>query len=61
MIHGPLVAGMRYGPADLAPTAHATTARMPAVHGAPVHAGDLAEPGIKDMPITDVRDDEYTV
>lgn len=55
-IHGPLVVSMRYVPADLVPTAHATTARMPAVHGAPVHAGDPGELGIKDLDHPDFGD-----
>lgn len=46
---GPLVVSMRWIPADLVATAREVSARMPAVHGAPVHAGDPAALGIADL------------
>jgi uncharacterized protein YcsI (UPF0317 family) len=46
---GPLVVSMRPVPADLVATAQAVTARFPASHGAPVHAGDPAALGIADL------------
>jgi uncharacterized protein YcsI (UPF0317 family) len=46
---GPLVVSMRPVPADLVATAAAVTARFPASHGAPVHAGDPAALGIADL------------
>ncbi|WP_309116375.1 putative hydro-lyase [Saccharothrix sp.] len=55
-IHGPLVVSMRYVPVDQVHTAHATTARMPAVHGAPVHAGNPRDLGIKDLDHPDFGD-----
>ncbi len=39
-LHGPLVVSMRPVPAGLVASAVALSARMPAVHGAPVHVGD---------------------
>ncbi|MEU4740420.1 putative hydro-lyase [Actinosynnema sp. NPDC023658] len=48
-LHGPVVVSMRYVPPDLVDVARAVTARMPAVHGAPVHAGDPAALGIADL------------
>ncbi|WP_432524822.1 putative hydro-lyase [Kineococcus sp. SYSU DK006] len=39
-VHGPLVVSMRPVPAALVATAVEVTARVPAVHGAPVHVGD---------------------
>lgn len=41
-LHGPLVVSMRPVPAALVPLAVEVTARMPRVHGAPVHVGDPA-------------------
>ena len=41
-VHGPLVVSMRPVPADLVAAAVRLSARMPAVHGAPVHVGDPA-------------------
>lgn len=55
-LHGPMVVSMRYVPADLVGTAHDVTARMPAVHGAPVHAGDPAALGIGDLDRPDFGD-----
>ena len=47
--HGPLVVSMRPIPEELVPAAIESTARFPAVHGAPVHAGSPAELGIADI------------
>lgn len=55
-LHGPMVVSMRYVPADLVGTAHEVTARMPAVHGAPVHVGDPAALGIADLDRPDFGD-----
>ena len=41
-VHGPLVVSMRPVPADLVAAAVRLSARMPTVHGAPVHVGDPA-------------------
>ena len=46
---GPLVVSMRFVPAALVETARRVSALMPAVHGAPVHAGDPAALGIADL------------
>jgi len=46
---GPLVVSLRHVPGSLVPTAVQVTARMPAVHGAPVHVGDPAGLGIADL------------
>ncbi|WP_447003632.1 putative hydro-lyase [Saccharothrix isguenensis] len=48
-VHGPMVVSMRYIPADLTSRAWDVTARMPAVHGAPVHIGDPHALGIDDL------------
>jgi len=65
--HGPLVVSMRpFTPAD-AIRAIQITSRFPNVHGAPVHFGDPAAIGIKDIFKPDwcdsieVRDDQYPV
>jgi uncharacterized protein YcsI (UPF0317 family) len=55
-LHGPLVVSMRPIPAPLVEQARRITALMPAVHGAPVHAGDPAELGIKDLAQPDFGD-----
>ncbi|GAA0421153.1 putative hydro-lyase [Streptomyces luteireticuli] len=55
-LHGPLVVSMRPVPAGLVDTARRLTALMPAVHGAPVHAGDPAELGIEDLARPDFGD-----
>ena len=39
-VHGPMVVSMRPIPADLVGAVVRLSARMPAVHGAPVHVGD---------------------
>ena len=48
-LQGPLVVSMRPIPAALVATAVQVTARMPQVHGAPVHIGSPAELGIVDL------------
>ncbi|CAN5571567.1 putative hydro-lyase [soil metagenome] len=47
--HGPLVVSMRPIPKHLAPVAIQSTARYPAVHGAPVHIGDPGQLDISDI------------
>lgn len=46
---GPMVVSCRPIPADQVELAHEVSGRYPAVHGAPVHAGDPAELGIADL------------
>jgi uncharacterized protein YcsI (UPF0317 family) len=53
---GPLVVSMRPVPASLVASAAAVTARYPAAHGAPVHAGDPAVLGINDLRRPDFGD-----
>lgn len=48
-LHGPMVVSLRMIPAALVGTAARVTGLMPAVHGAPVHAGDPAGLGIADL------------
>jgi len=55
-LHGPLVVSMRPIPADRVAEATALSARMPGVHGAPVHAGDPEELGIEDLDRPDFGD-----
>ncbi|MBW0091652.1 putative hydro-lyase [Pseudonocardia sp. KRD-184] len=55
-VSGPLVVSMRYVPQALVETAVATTARYPAVHGAPVHVGDPRELGVGDLDAPDHGD-----
>ncbi|HJQ48158.1 MAG TPA: putative hydro-lyase [Amycolatopsis sp.] len=55
-LHGPMVVSMRPIPAGLVDRAAAISGRMPAVHGAPVHAGDPAELGITDLGRPDFGD-----
>jgi uncharacterized protein YcsI (UPF0317 family) len=55
-LHGPLVVSMRLIPDELVETAVDVTARMPAVHGAPVHIGDPAALGITDLGRPDFGD-----
>lgn len=49
VFHGPLVVTMRPIPADLVSRAVQITGRYPGVHGAPVHIGDPAQIGIRDL------------
>lgn len=46
---GPLVVSMRPIPAPLVSAAVTVTARFPGVHGAPIHVGDPAGLGIRDL------------
>jgi uncharacterized protein YcsI (UPF0317 family) len=55
-LHGPLVVSMRPIPAGLVAEAARVSGAMPAVHGAPVHAGDPAELGIADLDRPDFGD-----
>ncbi|GDY30995.1 putative hydro-lyase [Gandjariella thermophila] len=55
-LSGPMVVSMRPIPADQVDTAVRVTARMPAVHGAPVHVGDPAGLGIADLDRPDFGD-----
>ena len=55
-IGGPLVVSMRPMPADQVATAVRVTSRYPAVHGAPVHVGDPAALGIRDLGSPDFGD-----
>ncbi len=55
-LHGPLVVSMRMIPAGLVETAVRVSARMPAVHGAPVHAGRPDALGIADLAAPDFGD-----
>jgi uncharacterized protein YcsI (UPF0317 family) len=53
---GPLCVSMRPIPAELVATAIEVSARYPAAHGAPVHAGDPAALGIADLARPDFGD-----
>ncbi|HEV7651992.1 MAG TPA: putative hydro-lyase [Actinophytocola sp.] len=55
-LRGPLVVSMRMIPAALVDTATRVSALMPAVHGAPVHAGDPVALGIADLGRPDFGD-----
>jgi uncharacterized protein YcsI (UPF0317 family) len=48
-LSGPLVVSMRPVPSSLVPVAVAASARMPQVHGAPVHVGSPDALGIADL------------
>ncbi|RCK70840.1 putative hydro-lyase [Desertihabitans brevis] len=52
-LSGPLVVSMRPVPAALVPLAVQVTARMPQVHGAPVHVGSPESLGIDDLDAPD--------
>jgi uncharacterized protein YcsI (UPF0317 family) len=52
-LSGPLVVSMRPVPGSLVPTAVQVTARMPDVHGAPVHVGAPEALGIGDLATPD--------
>jgi uncharacterized protein YcsI (UPF0317 family) len=54
--HGPLVVSMRPVPLDLVPIACQVTARFSKAHGAPVHVGDPADLGIRDLEHPDYGD-----
>ena len=53
---GNMVVSMRPIPAELIPRAVLSTGAMPKVHGAPVHIGDPAAIGIKDIEKPDFGD-----
>ncbi|PRY42448.1 putative hydro-lyase [Umezawaea tangerina] len=55
-VHGPMVVSMRWIPAAQVETAARVSGLMPAVHGAPVHAGDPAALGIADLAAPDFGD-----
>jgi uncharacterized protein YcsI (UPF0317 family) len=55
-LSGPLVVSMRPVPAAQVVTAVQVTARMPAVHGAPVHVGSPESLGIDDLSAPDFGD-----
>ncbi|MET9438312.1 putative hydro-lyase [Streptomyces sp. NPDC006551] len=55
-LHGPMVVSMRPVPAGLVDTARRISGLLPAVHGAPVHAGDPAALGIRDLDRPDFGD-----
>jgi uncharacterized protein YcsI (UPF0317 family) len=52
-LEGPLVVSMRPVPASLVATAVQVTGRMPQVHGAPVHIGEPATLGVRDLAVPD--------
>lgn len=56
VFHGPLVVSMRPIPPDQVVRAVQVTSRYPAVHGAPVHIGDPAVIGIRDVMKPDFGD-----
>ena len=56
IMEGPLVVSMRPIAANRVADAARITARYPAVHGAPVHIGDPAELGIRDLASPDFGD-----
>jgi uncharacterized protein YcsI (UPF0317 family) len=53
---GPLVVSMRPVPEDLVETAARVTSRFPRAHGGPVHVGDPAALGIRDLDRPDYGD-----
>jgi uncharacterized protein YcsI (UPF0317 family) len=55
-LSGPLVVSMRPSPEELVATAIEVSGRYPRVHGAPVHAGDPAGLGIRDLGAPDFGD-----
>ncbi|MFC4014922.1 putative hydro-lyase [Nonomuraea purpurea] len=55
-LSGPLVVSMRPVPRDLVPVAVEVTGRYPMVHGSPVHTGDPAAIGIRDLGEPDFGD-----
>ena len=55
-LSGPLVVSMRPIPEELVATAIEVSGRYPRVHGAPVHAGDPAGLGIRDLGAPDFGD-----
>lgn len=55
-LSGPMVVSMRPIPAALVPAAVQITARMPQVHGAPIHVGSPETLGITDLSTPDYGD-----
>ena len=55
-LSGPMVVSMRRCAHDQVPKAVLSTGRFPAVHGSPVHIGDPAAIGIKDVNKPDFGD-----
>ncbi|RKL61903.1 putative hydro-lyase [Thermoanaerobacteraceae bacterium SP2] len=56
IFYGPMVVSMRPIPYELVVRTVQITSRFPAVHGAPVHIGDPAKIGIKDITTPDFGD-----
>jgi uncharacterized protein YcsI (UPF0317 family) len=56
VFHGPLVVTMRPIPAKLVSRAVQITGRYPGVHGSPVHVGDPAHIGIRELGKPDFGD-----
>jgi uncharacterized protein YcsI (UPF0317 family) len=56
VFHGPTVVSMRPVPAGKVVRAVQVTSRFPAVHGAPIHIGDPAAIGIRDIARPDLGD-----
>jgi uncharacterized protein YcsI (UPF0317 family) len=56
VFHGPMVVSMRPVPAEKIVRAVQVTSRFPAVHGAPVHIGDPAAIGIREIARPDLGD-----
>jgi len=56
VFHGPMVVSMRPLPPDRIIRAVQVTSRFPAVHGAPIHIGDPAAIGIRDIGRPDLGD-----
>ena len=56
VFHGPTVVSMRPVPAGMVVRAVQVTSRFPAVHGAPLHIGDPAAIGIRDLARPDLGD-----
>jgi uncharacterized protein YcsI (UPF0317 family) len=55
-LSGPLVVSMRPVPAGLVATAKRVSGAMPSVHGGPIHSGDPAALGIRDLARPDFGD-----
>jgi len=47
--HGPMVVSMRPIPSEMVAKAVTASARFPGAHGAPIHVGDPAAIGVKDV------------
>jgi uncharacterized protein YcsI (UPF0317 family) len=55
-LHGPVVVSMRPVPQEQVPRAVLVTGRYPRAHGAPIHVGDPAAIGIRDLQRPDFGD-----